>query len=353
MAHPFAATAALAALALTVAASPPSPPTGNEGAASTSASPDASPPGAESSGTSSPDSDSASGGSSDPSTGDPGVLPADVAKTIPGTPPTIPGEVPANASIDQLVAASRHFLGPSIDMAAPFAGLIDIPEGIPTPAGSTVTEMLLSLDPEDDPSDSHYYGSVHFESTATAADIAEYYETLLPAAGYPQSGDSTSSDQYGRERTLEFDNPDASYSLADITVTLTESVTDEDAVPTHELQWYADVDQSDLAPFLGWAPGLPLPADAEPVEVLLATSNFLDVNSMSIEVVYEMPAGDPTTMHATFESQLPVAGYAINSEDDTDTSSELTGPGLPQLSIYWNEGYPEGVRATVRGRIVL
>ncbi len=348
MTHPLVAAAALAALAVGVAASPPSQPGGDDDAAATSASASPPPPAGESS--SSPSEPVTVGGSAGSGPGSP----ADVTiKTIPGAPVTVPGEAPPHASIDQLVAASQRFLGPSTDMTAAFAGLVDVPPGIPTPAGSTVLEMMLSLEPSDEADDSYYYGTVTFESTATASDIAEFYETLLPAAGYPQSGDSTSSDEGGRRRTLEFDIPTAEYWLADITVTLTESVTDDEVTPTHELRWYADADESKLEPFLGWAPGLPLPADATPASVLFSTSAFLDVDSVSVEVAYDIPGVDPVTMHSTFEGQLPRGGYAIDADEDIDGSTTMTGPGIPQISIYWNEGYPTGTRATVRGRVVL
>lgn len=354
MTHPLVAAAAFATLALATAAAPPSTPGGDGEAVATSASSQP-PPATDEAASSSTDPASTDDESAeaDPAASDPGPLPDEPTKTIPGAPATVPGEAPPNASMDQLVAASQRFLGASTDMTAPFAGLVDVPPGIPTPAGSTVLEMYLSIEPSEEADDSHYYGTVTFESTATADDIAEFYETLLPAAGYPQIGDSTSSDDTGRKRTLEFDVPTASYWLADITVTLTETVTDDDEAPTHELRWYADAELSELDPFLGWTPGLPLPADAVPVSVLFATSTFLDVNSVSVEVSYDIPSVDPVTMHSTFETQMPVAGYQIDSEYDGDESTALTGPGLPQISIYWVDGYPAGTRATLRGRVVL
>lgn len=333
MAHVVAAAAVtLVALGVPVGAVPPdsSPPPTTDAASTTPASAPAETP--------------ASGPVEEP-------VEAPVAKTIPGVPPTVPGEVPEMASIDQIVAAAQKIVGPSTDLPGLFAALVDVPEGIPTPAGAELVEFSLWLEPDDDPEMSHYRASLTFTSTATAADLVEFYETLMPAAGFPQTSNGTDSDQFGRRRELRFEQPDAQYWLSNVSVTVHEPA-DPDEPALHELVWYADADDSVLTPFLGWAPGLPWPPDAVPTEATFSRSSFLDIESITVEAVHHLPI-DWATSKATFEQQLPVAGYALDANASGERTTELTGPGMNQITIYWSDASDEGTRATISARIVI
>lgn len=290
-------------------------------------------------------------GSSVPDDSAPSVT-VDVSKTIPGVPPTIPGSAPDGASIDQLVAASETMLGPTTDIVGQFAQLLDVPEGIPTPAGTTIIDFSFWIEPDDDPTYSNHGARVSFTSTATPDDLADFWETLLPAAGFTQTGDSTSSDENGRLRVLDFDNPTAVYDMADISITINEAGTDgEPAI--HEIWWYGDADMAALTPFLGWLPGLPLPDDARAIEASIRRSSFLDIGSVTVDVLYELPTTDPATAQSELEGALPLAEFALDPESDTADSTELTGPGIEQLSIYWSERYAGGTLARVSGRVVV
>jgi hypothetical protein len=247
--------------------------------------------------------------------------------------------LPANATLDQLVAAIQPMFGPTTDSMGEFAIFgVTPPAGVPTPAGAEVVEFQMSFDDlaDDEP---FYRGVLVLTATQPAADMVTLYQTELVAAGYTQSGDSVENTDSGRQiRWLDYQMPDATHYMSELSI----GVVDDD-VDFVQIEWYDGLDaaaaDSARAAFTSWT-SLPLVGQAELIEDA-NISNFISGDRLQIDTGYRVP-GLAADVEAQFLAGLEGGPYTLDQEaSEAGSWASLDGGGFDDLTVHFTEGYVE------------
>jgi hypothetical protein len=264
---------------------------------------------------------------------------AGAATTVAGTTAPAGAGLPANATLDQLVAAIQPMFGPTTDSMAEFAIFgVTPPTGVPTPAGAEVLEFQMQFDDlaDDEP---FYYGVLLLTSTQPAADMVTLYQTELVAAGFTQTGDSVENTDSGRQiRWLEYDIPGATHYMSEFSV----GIVDDD-VDFVQIQWYDGLDaaaaDSARTAFTSWT-SLPLVDQAELIEDA-NISNYISGERLQIDTGYRVP-GLATDVEAQFLAGLAGGPYTVDPEfSEPGRYATLDGGGFDDLTVHFTEGYVE------------
>jgi hypothetical protein len=246
--------------------------------------------------------------------------------------------LPANATLDQLVAAVQPMFGPTTDVMAEFAIFgVTPPAGVPTPAGAEIAEFLVNFDDLARPEDAFYRGVVLLTSTQPAADMVTLYQTELIAAGYTQTGDSVENTDSGRQiRWLEYQIPNATHSMSEFAV----GVVDDD-VDFVQIEWYDGLDAATVASataaFSSYT-SLPLVDQAALIEDA-TIGNFISGDRLQVDAGYRVP-GLAADVEAQFLSGLGGGPYTVDQEASEPGSwATLEGGGFDDITVHFTEGY--------------
>lgn len=222
--------------------------------------------------------------------------------------------IPAGADITQLFATASRTLEPTPDVAGSLGRLVAVPEGIPTPANSTIEEFSIQYyGPE-----TYYVATARIVSSATPTDVGIFYETALTAAGFLLSRDDVQSAD--RTRRLQFETPDSAYSNASVEV-----LVDGDLGGSATLTIIDHADPDILAAFAGWARGMPTIADGFPVAAALSASRNPDVVvTVSTRFEYDDRSADQlTTQIREIIAGGGGSGFRIDDDDDDDGTERI------------------------------
>jgi hypothetical protein len=260
--------------------------------------------------------------------------------TVAGTPaPALAGAgLPANATLDQLVASIQPMFGPTTDVMGEFAIFgVTPPVGVPTPAGAAIEEFQLGYDDLADPEDAYYRGVVVLTSTQPAADMVTLYQTGLIAAGYTQTGDSVENTDSGRQvRWLEYQIPNSTHYMSEFAV----GIVDDD-VDFVQIEWYDGLDAATVASasaaFSSYT-SLPLVDQADPIEDA-TIGNFISGDRLQIDAGYRVP-GLAADVEAQFIAGLTGGPYTVDQDASEPGSwATLEGGGFDDMTVHFTEGY--------------
>ena len=281
--------------------------------------------------------------------GAPTTTAAGATTTAPGAATTVAGGgtlLPADASIEQIQAAVVGVFGPSTDVIGELTPFVSaVPAGIPTPEAAVVQEFNIFYYPDSsDPSFSYYSSTIRFTTDVPAADLVTMYQSALPAAGFVQTGDSVQNEDGRQIRFLTYDLPQPISDQDELTVVVVDetSTTQVDFVQ-FELDY--GLDPAVVQIFGGWPAGLPL-IEGVPVEsATLTTFNFGGDITLNLSNRYsiEVPFDQAFTQ---FEAGLAGTSYTVDPESDpTEGYFDLVGGELQDVTVFINEGFPEGTTA--------
>jgi hypothetical protein len=149
--------------------------------------------------------------------------------------------------------------GSDDDIASGLARFATIPDGIPTPLGSSLEAFTVEYfaDP------AYFVASSSFSSSATADDLAIFYQTMLTAAGFELSDD----DAQDGVRSIVFANGTSDYADASVGVVIDTS----DGVDVR-LEISDAADPAVLEAFTGWPAGMPAIEDGHPVAASISAT---------------------------------------------------------------------------------
>lgn len=259
------------------------------------------------------------------------------ATTVAATPTPAGAGLPANATVDQLVAAVQPIFGPTTDVMGEFAVFgVTPPAGVPTPAGSDIAEFHMDFDDlaDDEP---FYRGVIVMTSAQPAAEMVALYQTELVAAGYLQTGDSVENTDSGRQiRWLEYDIPGATHNMSEFSI----GIVDDD-VDFVQIEWYDGLDAaaaaSATAAFSSWTS---LPLVDQTLQIEDATiANYISGDRLQIETGFRVP-GLAADVEAQFLAGLAGGPYTVDQDaSEPGRWATLDGGGFDDMTVHFTEGY--------------
>jgi hypothetical protein len=251
--------------------------------------------------------------------------------------------LPPNATLEQIQAAVIGSFGPTTDVTGELAPFVSgVPVGIPTPEGTVVEEVSVYYYPDtEDPTFSYYSSTMLFTSAVPAPDLVTFFQTGMPAAGFVQTGDSVQNEDGRQVRFLTYDVPQPLSDQDEVTVIIVDetSTTEVDFV---QLEIDYGLDPAAVQIYAGWPAGLPL-IEGVPVEdVSMTTFNFGGDITLNLSNHYTIALA-PEEAFTQFEAGLAGTSYTIDPESDpAEGYFDLVGGELSDLTIFINEGFPEG-----------
>ena len=103
-------------------------------------------------------------------------------------------------------------LGPDSDPLASVSAFLELPGGLPLPPEPVVIGFQLQAGSQVDGVQGTTELELYMWTPATAADLATYFRTLLPGAGWTESGDRGPVGTEDASQLLEFTPPDGSWT---------------------------------------------------------------------------------------------------------------------------------------------
>ena len=251
--------------------------------------------------------------------------------------------LPPNATVEQIQAAVIGAFGPTTDLTGELAPFVNaVPAGIPTPDGTVVEEVNVWYYPNvDDPVRSYYSSTMLMTSTVPPPDLVTLFQTAMPAAGFVQTGDSVQNEDGRQVRFLTYDVPQPTSEQDEVTVIVVdESSTTQ--VDYFQLELDYGLDPAVVNIYAGWPAGLPLIAGVPVDDVSMTTFNFGGDITLSLSNHYTVPIAYADAF-PQFEAGLAGTGYTVDPESDpAEGYFDLVGGPLGDLTIFINEGFPEG-----------
>ena len=141
------------------------------------------------------------------------------AKTIPAPPvstevaPATGIAIRAAATLPEFLPVVNAIIGSTGDVATELATLADVPNGIPSPHGSSIRGFSVGYFGTDE----HFIATATFDTTATAEDTVIFYQASLSASGFTPVADSGPGGDPSA-RSLQFRPPASRYSDASVEV---------------------------------------------------------------------------------------------------------------------------------------
>jgi hypothetical protein len=253
------------------------------------------------------------------------------------------GMLPPNATLEQIQAAVIGAFGPTTDLTGELAPFVNaVPAGIPTPEGTVVEEVNVWYYPNvDDPVRSYYSSTMLMTSTVPPPDLVTLFQTAMPAAGFVQTGDSVQNEDGRQVRFLTYDVPQPTSEQDEVTVIVVdESSTTQ--VDYFQLELDYGLDPAVVDIYAGWPAGLPLIAGVPLDDVSMTTFNFGGDITLNLSNHYTVPIAYADAF-SQFEAGLAGTGYTVDPESDpAEGYFDLVGGPLGDLTIFINEGFPEG-----------
>ena len=204
------------------------------------------------------------------------------AKTIPAPPVSTEVDLPATgiairaaATLPEFLPVVNAIIGSTGDVATELATLADVPNGIPSPHGSSIRGFSVGYFGTDE----HFIATATFDTTATAEDTVIFYQASLSASGFTPLADSGPGDDESA-RSLQFRPPASRYSDASVEV----DVSRDDDGSVVELTIVDAIDGEVLNAFTGWAAGLPELTDAEPADASITVTSGDGSGAISLTV---------------------------------------------------------------------
>ena len=132
--------------------------------------------------------------------------------TTPAT--TAPPVTPLDANVDSATIADAldGVLGPSRDPLASVSAFLELPGGLPLPPEPVVIGFQLRAGNQVVGMEGTTEVELYMWTPATAADLATYFRTLLPGAGWTESGDRAPIGTDDATQFLEFAPRDDSWT---------------------------------------------------------------------------------------------------------------------------------------------
>lgn len=270
---------------------------------------------------------------------------AAAASTVAGatTVPAAATVLPPNATLEQLSAALAGVFGPTTDLAAELAPFVTLPAGIPTPGGAVVEEASFYFYPDAESAKSSYFRTtILVTSSVPAAELVTLYQTQMPAAGFVQTGDAVENEDTRQVRFLQYDvaAPTTDYDEVSIGIVDETSSLSTDFV---QLEVTSAYDPAQIQAYAGWTAGMPMIEGLPLQDASVSTFNFGGDISMSLSNTYtvELPLTEAQTQLAAGLAGSP---YTLDPESnlEEDGYATLVNPQFDDVTVYLNEGYPEG-----------
>jgi hypothetical protein len=277
--------------------------------------------------------------------------PPDVpGKTIPTLPPstsTVQGGVlstgiglRAAASLPEFLPVVKGMIGATSDVAGELGAIADVPNGILSPDGSTISQFSVAYDALAE----RFVATATFRSDASAEDAVVFYQATLTAAGFTPMADSGAPDDPGTARRIRFDNPNSTLGDAGVEVTVTEGAAGADT--EIELTIIDFTDAEVLNAFSGWAAGLPTLSEGSPIaaEIHATAGPNADELTMTLTTVFGYVDYTPEQLGEAVRAALPDGGFSVDPENDAagGTAIALHHIALaePTIEIGSTDQYP-------------
>jgi hypothetical protein len=277
--------------------------------------------------------------------GDPPDVPG---KTIPtSTPPasTAPGDsastgigLRAAASLPEFLPVVKGMMGATSDVAGELGVVADVPNGILSPEGSTVSEVSVAYDALAE----RFVATATFSSDATAEDTVAFYQATLAAAGFTPVADSGPPADSGAARQLEFETPNSPLEDAVVEVAVTAGSADTEI----ELTIIDSTDADVMNAFSGWAAGLPLLSEGAPIAAEIRATAGPGENEVTMRLTTLFGYNDytPEELGAAVRAALPDGGFSVDDENDSSSSTAIVLRHIaladPTIEIGSTEQYP-------------
>lgn len=276
------------------------------------------------------------------------------AKTIPQPPASTEVDLPATgigiraaASLPEFLPVVNAIIGSTGDVATELATLADVPNGIPSPQGSSIRGFSVGYFGADE----HFVATATFDTTATADDTVIFYQASLSAAGFTPVSDSGQAGE-ATTRALRFRPPASSYADASIEV----DVSRDGDGSLVELTIVDAIDREALNAFTGWASGLPELTDAKPTEasITVTSGDGRGTFSLTVGTRFAVAGYTPTELAAAVRASLPDGGFALDPDDPgIGPSIRLRHVAMQQVSCEIGSDDTDPAVLTLSGTVTL
>lgn len=210
--------------------------------------------------------------------------------------------LPARASLSQLAAALRPIVGPTDDFTADVGRIIDLPDGIPTPAGAQIVGVEVEAQATGD-----FRVTVDMRSPALADDVALFYEATMLENGYRVSSRNSVEDAENRSQATTFRSTDPDRD--DISVIVGVADGDDHIAVTISGRSTG----SPLEAYTGWTTGLSALDGGVADAVTLALSAG-DASGVFFTTTYRYDSDRADDVASDIRASLPTGGFSIDED---------------------------------------
>jgi hypothetical protein len=277
--------------------------------------------------------------------GDPPDVPGKTIPTSVPPPSTAAGDtlstgigLRAAASLPEFLPVVNGVIGATSDVAGELAVIADVPNGILSPEGSTVSEFSVAYDALAE----RFVAMATFSSAATAEDAVAFYQATLTAAGFTPVADSGPPQDGGTARQLRFENQNSALDDAVVEVSVTGGSADTEI----ELTIVDSADADVMNAFSGWAAGLPMLSEGTPIAAEIRGTAAPGANdvTMMLTTVFGYSDYTPEELGAAVRAALPDGGFSVDAESDSASSTAIVLRHIaltdPTIEIGSTEQYP-------------
>ena len=253
----------------------------------------------------------------------------------------------ASASLPEFLPVVNAIIGSTGDVATELATLADVPNGIPSPHGSSIRGFSVGYFG----SDEHFVATAMFDTTATAEDTVVFYQASLSASGFTPVADSGPAGD-ASARSLQFRPPASRYSEASVEV----DVSSDGEGSRVELTIIDAIDGDVLNAFSGWAAGLPELADADPIEasITVTSGDASAAFSLTVSTRFAVAGYTPDELAAAVRASLPDGGFALDPADvGTGRSISLRHVAMQQVTCEIGTDEADPAVLTLSGTVTL
>jgi hypothetical protein len=276
--------------------------------------------------------------------GDPPDVPGKTIPTSPPPAPTAPGDASstgiglrAAASLPEFLPVVKEMIGATSDVAGELGVVADVPNGILSPDGSTVSQFSVAYDALAE----RFVATATFSSAATAEDAVAFYQATLTAAGFTPVADSGAPEDAGSARRIRFENPKSPLEDAVVEVAVTDGAGTE-----IELTIVDSADADVMNAFSGWAAGLPMLSEGSPIaaEIRATAGPGEDEVTMMLATLFGYSDYTPEQLGEAVRAALPDGGFSIDPDNDSAASTAIALDHIaladPAIEIGSTEQYP-------------
>lgn len=220
--------------------------------------------------------------------------------------------LPARASLSQLAAALRPIVGPTDDFTADVGRIIDLPDGIPTPAGAQIEGVEVEAHATGD-----FEVTVDLRSPALADDVALFYEASMVESGYVVCNRSINPQVQSQELTFVSieDDGDGECALDKVSV----GVADGDDHIAVTISGRST--GSPLEAYVGWTTGLSA-LDGGVADAVVVALSAGDASGVFFNTTYRYDSDRAADVAADIRASLPTGGFSIDEEPAATPGSD-------------------------------